>query len=73
VLAELGVPPREKLIALVAFNVGVELGQLAVIAAAFLAVGLWFRHRRWYRAAVVVPGSAAIALVGAWWTVARVI
>jgi hypothetical protein len=73
VLAELGVPPGEQPTALVAFNVGVELGQLAVIAAAFLAVGIWFRHRRWYRAAVVVPGSAAIALVGAWWTVARVI
>ena len=58
--------------ALIGFNVGVELGQLAVIALAFLTVGLWCRHRRWYRRAVVIPGSAAIALVGAYWTLERV-
>jgi hydrogenase/urease accessory protein HupE len=71
VLRELGLPRDEYLTALIAFNVGVEFGQLAVIAAAFLATGLWFRHRSWYRQVIVVPASAAIALVGAYWTVQR--
>ncbi len=73
VLTELGLPRNEYVTALVAFNVGVELGQLAVIALAFCAVGLWFRQRDWYRRGIVVPASLAIALVGAYWTVERVI
>ena len=52
------------------FNVGVELGQLLVIAAAFVAVGFW-RNRDWYRQRVIIPASAAIAVVGAIWTVQR--
>jgi hypothetical protein len=73
VLTALGLPPGDFLPALIAFNVGVELGQLAVIALAFLAVGLWFGRRPWYRRRVVLPASALIALVGAWWTVERLV
>jgi len=73
VLSELGLPRSEFLTALVAFNVGVEGGQLAVIALAFLAVGWWARSASWYRQRVVVPASLAIAAVGLWWTVQRVI
>lgn len=72
VLAELGLPRTEFLTALLSFNVGVELGQLTVIGAA--AVLLWPATRRsWYRSRIVVPASMAIALVGAYWTVTRVI
>ena len=73
VLRELGLPQEEYVTALIAFNVGVEFGQLAVIAAAFLLTGLWFRHRTWYRRLVVVPASLMIALVGAYWTVERTV
>ncbi len=72
VLTELGLPKGEFLPALIAFNVGVELGQLAVIALALLTVGLWFRNRLWYRARVVIPASLLIAAVGLYWTVERV-
>jgi hypothetical protein len=58
--------------ALIGFNVGVELGQLSVIALAFLAVGAWFRQCDWYRARVTIPASLAIAAVGLFWTVERV-
>jgi hypothetical protein len=71
VLTELGLPEGDFLPALIAFNVGVELGQLAVIALALLTVGIWFRNRPWYRARIVLPGSALIAAVGAWWTIER--
>ena len=70
VLRELGLPDGEWIPALISFNVGVELGQVAVIGLAFLAVG-WFRDRRWYRPWIVRPASAAIALAGIYWAVER--
>lgn len=70
VLAELDLPRGELVLALLCFNAGVELGQLAVLIAAFLALG-WWRGATWYRRAVAWPASAGIALVGLWWTVER--
>jgi hypothetical protein len=70
VLGELGLPRGQFISGLAAFNVGVEAGQLAVIALAFAVVGIW-RSRAWYRARAVVPGSIAIACVGIWWTLQR--
>ncbi len=52
---------------LLSFNVGVELGQISVILLAWLAVGLWFGTRPWYRTLVIVPASLLISLVGAYW------
>jgi len=72
VLTELGLPEGEFVTALIAFNVGVELGQLAVIAAAFLLVGVWFRNKPWYRSRIVIPCSLGIAATGLWWTIERV-
>jgi hypothetical protein len=77
VLKDLGLPRSEFLTALVTFNLGVEAGQLTVIACALLAVGWWRwrstehtgRYRRW----IVIPASLLIAAVGAYWTIARVI
>ncbi len=71
VLTDIGLPESEFVTALITFNIGVEFGQLAVIALALLAVG-WFRQRDWYRQRVIIPGSAAIALVGLYWTLERV-
>ena len=73
VLQEIGLPRSEFLTALVTFNVGVELGQLAVISLAFLLTGLWFRNKDWYRGRIVVPASLAIAATGLYWTVERVV
>ena len=70
VLGELGLPDQERLLALVTFNLGIELGQLAVILAAALTFG-WFRSRPWYRARLAVPASAAIALAGLVWAAQR--
>ena len=72
VLQEVGLPRGQFVPALVSFNVGVELGQLAVILAAFLAVGVWGRNKSWYRPRFVIPASTAIAAVGLFWTVQRV-
>jgi hypothetical protein len=71
-LEELELPTGSLVAGLVGFNVGVECGQLAVIAIAFLAT-VWLRNAAQYRKWVVVPGSLAIAVLGAWWTVERII
>lgn len=71
VLSELGLPDGRFATALVSFNAGVELGQLAVIALAFMVVG-WCRRAEWYRRRVVVPASCLIAATGLFWTVQRV-
>src|SRR5262249_17458660 len=47
-LKDLGLPRSEFLTALVTFNVGVEAGQLSVIAIAFLLVGWYCSRRLWY-------------------------
>lgn len=71
VLQEFGLPQSQFIPALIGFNVGVELGQLTVIALAFLAVGAWFGRKSWYRAAISVPASVLIACVGLYWAVER--
>ena len=70
VLGELGLPSGQFIPALLAFNIGVEGGQLTVIAAAALAVG-WWRTAPFYRARIVVPASMAIACLAIYWTVER--
>jgi hypothetical protein len=70
VLADLGLPRDVLLLALVGFNVGVELGQLAIIAA-FLPVAYAMRGSWAYRRLVFVGGSATIALIAAVWMVER--
>jgi hypothetical protein len=70
VLRDLELPRGQLATALVGFNVGVELGQLCVIAGAVALVG-WWSARTWYRARIVIPSSLAIAAAGLLWTVQR--
>ena len=70
VLGEFGLPQEQFIPALLGFNVGVELGQLTVIAIVALAVG-WFAGRDWSRPVVAIPASAVIALIGSWWVIER--
>ncbi|MGH1367715.1 MAG: HupE/UreJ family protein [Maritimibacter sp.] len=73
VLGDIGLAPGQFVLSLIAFNVGVELGQITVLLAAFLTLGIWFGKKPWYRARIAVPASAAIAVVGLWWVFERVI
>lgn len=69
-LSDLGLAKGSLVPGLVGFNIGVECGQLTVIAIAFLATA-WLRDAARYRRWVVIPGSAVIAMLGVWWTVQR--
>ncbi len=70
VLADLGLPRGALALALVGFNLGVELGQLTIVAA-FLPTAYLLRHGWFYRRLVFTAGSWLIALVALIWFVER--
>lgn len=70
-LKEFGMPPGDYATALVSFNIGVELGQIAIVLSAFILFAGWFARQTWYRQAVVLPVSALISVVGGTWMVDR--
>ncbi|MEO6541223.1 MAG: HupE/UreJ family protein [Ferruginibacter sp.] len=70
-LGELGLPQNSYLTSLIMFNVGVELGQLAVILLAFFLFGKWFGNKPYYRKAIVIPLSVMITIMAGYWTVER--
>ena len=72
ILKEIGLPENEFVAGLISFNVGVELGQLSVIAICFILVGFWFSKKDWYRAYIVIPGSITIGSIGGWWFIERI-
>lgn len=77
VLSDFGMPKNDFAIALISFNVGVEIAQVAIILLAYLVLGYWFRRRlaneQQYRQIVVIPGSLFIALIGLYWTYDRIV
>ena len=70
VLADLGLPQQALLLALVGFNLGVETGQLAIVAV-FVPIAFSLRRSWIYRRMIMIGGSTAIALVAAVWLVER--
>ena len=70
-LQAFGMPAAAYFTALMGFNLGVELGQLAVLAVAFALTGWLRRQPNHYRRWVVLPGSTLIGLTGLIWTLQR--
>jgi hypothetical protein len=70
VLADLGLPQNALVTALIGFNVGVELGQLAIVAV-FLPLAFWLRATKFYQVGVFKWGSVLIALMALYWFVQR--
>lgn len=69
-LLELGLPRNSRLAALVGFNVGVELGQLLVVAA-LLPLLFLARGKPWYSRRVMPLASLLIALLAGYWMFRR--
>lgn len=69
VLAGLGLPQGAMALGLFGFNLGVELGQLAIVAA-FLPLAFLARRTRFYRQ-MLTAGSALIVAVAVVWFVER--
>ena len=69
VLADLGLPQGALVLSLAGFNVGVELGQLAIVAV-FLPLAFLTR-RTWFYRQLMTTGSVAIALIAGVWLFER--
>ena len=72
VLADMGLPPGQRLSSLFAFNLGIETGQLAVVLAVMPLVYA-MRAGAFYRRALLPWGSVAIAALACVWLVQRAI
>ena len=70
VLADLGLPQDALVLALVGFNLGVEVGQMAIVLA-FVPIAFGLRKTQFYRRGVLTVGSSLIALIALWWFVQR--
>jgi hypothetical protein len=71
-IGEIGFSGTTFFVALAAFNIGIESGQLPVIALCMLSVGFWFGTRSWYHSCIRIPGSLAIGAIGGFWFLQRV-
>jgi tetratricopeptide (TPR) repeat protein len=70
VLLELGLPRGQLLVALLGFNLGVEVGQLGIVALCF-PIAFWLRRRAGYQRIGFVWGSALVGFVGLVWSLER--
>lgn len=70
VLAEIGLPREQTVLALLAFNVGIEVAQLLFVVLALGPIA-WAARSPAYRNVVVRGGSVAIALMAGVWLVER--
>jgi len=72
VLREIGLQSVNFVQSLIAFNIGVELGQIATLVIAHLLVGYWFSSKAFWNRWVRMPISLGISMLGAVWFVERV-
>lgn len=71
VLADLGVTSQHALLSLFAFNVGVEVGQLAIIAVIF-PVLYFIRKQLFYTPLVLKTGGVLLGAMSLYWLIERV-
>lgn len=70
VLGELGLPADQQLLTVLAFNLGVEIGQMAIVLL-LLPLFIFVREQIWYARYALTGTSIVIALVALQWVVER--
>jgi hypothetical protein len=70
-LNEIGLPPNKFYTSILAFNGGVELGQIAIITLIFSSIVALWGKKNWYRWRVVYPISTGIAMIAMYWAIQR--
>lgn len=70
-LNEIGLPQDKFFLSVLAFNAGVEIGQVMVIVAVFALLIKPLGAKLWYRSRILAPVSLCIAGVALYWTIAR--
>ena len=71
VLLDLGLDGSALALSLLGFNVGVELGQLAIVLV-FFPFAFWLRKTKFYQVGVVKVGSILIAIIAIIWMAERI-
>jgi hypothetical protein len=71
-LNDLGMPEYAFATALISFNIGVEIGQLAIILTMYFLVSRQFGKTIWYRSKLVIPTCMVIAAIAGYWTLERI-
>ena len=71
-LSDLGLSHGALALTLIGFNLGVEIGQLAIVAA-FLPVAFALRRTWFYQVPLLRVGSAAIIIIAGIWFAERVL
>lgn len=69
-LNELGIPNEHFISALVGFNLGVEIAQVGFAMLIYMIFNQ-FKHKKWYRTHVTIPGSLMIGALGCFWVIDR--
>jgi hypothetical protein len=72
VLKEFGLPQAALGWSLFAFNLGVEVGQLAIVSVVASTLALVRRRSEWLAARVALAGSIGVILAGLYWFIERV-
>lgn len=72
VLGDLGLAQSQYTLSLISFNIGVELGQLTVIALAFMCL-YPLRSKVWYQKRLVLSLNITIAIIATYWLIERLI
>ena len=72
-LNEVGLPRNNFYTSVIAFNCGVEIGQISVILLVFALLIIPFGKRPNYKKQLVYPLSVIIALIASYWTIERVL
>ncbi|TMO28326.1 hypothetical protein CWC28_09175 [Pseudoalteromonas sp. S4492] len=70
VLGELGLSNEYQLMSILAFNLGVEIGQLVILAIC-LPLLMLLRNNPWYKKAIMPAGSMLIAIMAIQWSIER--
>lgn len=69
-LQDIAIPENKFVSSLFAFNIGIEIGQLVIIAF-LLPVIIYFKNKIWYQTVVKII-TLSIALIGTFWFIQRV-
>jgi hypothetical protein len=69
-LSQYGLPKENFISLLLAFNIGVEIGQLSVLLIAFFIVKLFFK-KSWINKKLKIPTSIIIGTIGLFWFIER--
>lgn len=70
VLGELGLPADQQFLTVLAFNLGVEVGQMTIVLL-LLPLLIFFRKQLWYARYALTGTSAVVALIALQWVVER--